>query len=353
MRRRAIARRRTGVLALIGLAACSAPALPASLARASQLERDGDVDGALVAYREAQRGCGVVAPRLRQREDCARALLGEAALLADRGRTAEAITAYAAIPERAGDYPPASAEGLYRAGRLAYQADRVVEAAAWLWRAIASYPDEAFAADAVGFIVTETRGDDPRALWIRLSAAFPPLQDTDVADNLIWALADLAEHELRDPAAAILLYDRIPVDHPRSGLRDDARMRAALLSRARGDTAGAITRLRALLATREVARGPGSYFSIWLDDAQLLLAVVLRDEVGDHRAAAAAFAQLPADYPRSILVDDALAAWAELALADGDVATACRVAARLLAHDAESRFAARAAELGHRPDCPP
>jgi hypothetical protein len=171
------------------------------------------------------------------------------------------------------------------------------------------------------------------------------LPDREVTDNVLWWLADLAEHELSDPAAALLLYDRLPVDHPRSGFRDDARWRGALLARARGDVAGAVERLRGLLATREVARGPGSYFSIRLDDAQLLLAEVLRDDLGDRAAAAAEYARLPAHYPRSILVDDALAAWAELALAGGDAATACKVARRLLAHDAESRFAPRATEI--------
>lgn len=336
--------------ALCGLAACSAPALPAALARAYQLEKDGDVDGALAAYREAQRGCDVVGPSLRQREDCARALTGEAALLADAGRTDDAIVAYAAIPERSHDYAPAAAEGLFRAGRLAYAADRVPEAARWLWRVIESYPDEAFAGDAVAFIVEETRADDPRALWTRLSAAFEPLQHTDVADNVIWALAELAAHELADPVTAIELYDRIPVDHPTSGLRDDARWRAANLARERGDAAGAVTRLRGLLATREVAFGAGSYFSIWLDDAQLLLGRILRDDLGDPAAAAAAFARLPEDYPRSILVDDALDELAALAEAGGDTARACRAAARLLRADAESRFApvarARQARLG-------
>ncbi|HVV82565.1 MAG TPA: tetratricopeptide repeat protein, partial [Kofleriaceae bacterium] len=221
-----------------------------------------------------------------------------------------------------------------------------------LWGLVVELPDEPRAADAVEYLVARVRGDQPAALWQRLTALATALPDSAVTDNLLWWLADLAEHELHDPAAALVLYDRLPVDHPRSGLRDDARWRAANLARARGDARGAVDRLRALLATREVAFGPGSYFSIWLDDAQLLLGTILRDDLGDHRAAAAAFAQLPRDYPASILVDDALAALADLALADGDVAAACRAAARLLAHDPDSRFAPHARELVRRPDCP-
>ena len=329
-------------LALV-LAACSAPALPTELRQAYEHERAGDVEAALAAYRKAQGRCTGAISRL-DREDCARALIGEAELLEREGRTAEAITAYAAIPEKSGGAPPPSAQGLFRAGRLAYDADRVPEAAGWLWRVVVEYPDEAFAADAIGYIVARTRSVDARATWARLSELYPGLDHTAVADNLLWQLADLAEHELGDAAAARELYDRIPRDHPDSGLRDDARWHAARLSRAGGDARGAAERLRALLATREVALGAGSYFSIWLDDAQLELGRVLRDDLRDLGGAAAAFARLPRDYPASILIDDALDELAATELARGDVAAACKAADRLLAKDPDSRFADRARE---------
>ena len=34
------------------------------------------------------------------------------------------------------------------------------------------------------------------------------------------------------------------------------------------------------MATREVSLMVGSYFSVWLDDAQLLLGRILRDDLG-------------------------------------------------------------------------
>ncbi len=334
---------RYAALAGLALAACSAPALPTDLRQAYERERAGDVEGALISYRKAQGRCVGAISRL-DREDCDRALLGEAELLEREGRAAEAITAYAAIPERSGGSPPASAQGLFRAGRLAYDADRVPEAAGFLWRVVDEFPDEAFAADAIGYVVARTRAVDTRALWARLSELYPRLDHTAVADNLLWHLADLAEHELGDRAAARELYDRIPRDHPDSGLRDDARWHAARLSRAGGDARGAVERLRALLATREVALGAGSYFSIWLDDAQLELGRVLRDDLRDLGGAAAAFNRLPKDYPASILIDDALDELAATELARGDAAAACKAADRLLAKDPESRFAERARE---------
>ena len=337
----------------LAVAACSAPALPSELARAYDREQAGDVDGALAAYRAAAVAtCDVAAPSRKEREDCGRALVGEAELLERDGRTEPAIAAYAAIAERTGGDPPPSALGLFRAGRLAYDQDHAEQAAGYLWRVVVEYPDEAFAADAIEFIVARTRGHDAKALWARLSGLYPQVADTQVADNLMWWLADVSEHELADATTARALYDRLPTEHPTSGLRDDARWRAAALSRSHGDFEGAVRRLRGLLATREVAIGAGSYFSVWLDDAQLTLGRVLRDDLHRLDDAAAAFARLPEDYPRSILVDDALDELATTLEAKGDPAGVCRAAARLLAHDAESKFAPRARERRAQHACP-
>jgi tetratricopeptide (TPR) repeat protein len=335
----------TSVALVVAAVACSAPALPADLGLGYERDAAGDTEGALAAFRRAQKPCDEPTPSRVEREDCARALIGEAETLEHAERYDEAIKAYAAIPDRTGGSPPPSSQALWRAGRLSYEADRVPEAAAFLWRLVTEYPDEAFAGDAVGFIVTRTRTVDAKTLWARLSELYPSLDHTAVADNILWALADLAEHEMADPMAARELYDRIPRDHPDSGLRDDARWNAARISRANGDPKGAVERLRALVATREVSIGAGSYFSVWLDDAQLELGRVLRDDLHDLPAASAAFEKLPKDYPRSILIDDALDELATTELARGNPAGACRAAARLLKKDPESRFAERAKEL--------
>ena len=98
-----------------------------------------------------------------------------------------------------------------------------------------------------------------------------------------------------------------------------------------------------MLATREVALGPGSYFSIWLDDAQLSLGQILRDDLDDAAGAIAAFRQLPADYPASILRDDALYELAVTLAADADDAPgACRAIADLRALEPDSKYIARA-----------
>ena len=342
--------RRALVLGVV--AACSAPPVPAELARAYERERAGDRDGALAAYDAAATRCERTLTHHRTDADCGRALLGKGNLLAELGRTDEAIAVYVSIGERSHDDPPPSAEGLLRAGRLAYDAGRAAEAAGYLWAVVEQYPDEAFAGDALAYLVRRARTDAPRELWERLRTSYDALASTDVADNVLWELAGLATEELHDPDAAIALYDRIPIDHPTSGFRDDARWRGAQLARDRGDSAGAVRRLRGLLATREVAFGAGSYFSVWLDDAQLLVARIERDDLHDLDAAAAAFAALPRDYPASILVDDA---WAELGALEetrGRAEAACRAAARLLRADEASRHADEAKARQARLGCP-
>jgi hypothetical protein len=213
---------------------------------------------------------------------------------------------------------------------------------------VTDYPDEPIAGDALRMVVHDGRRRDARALSDELARLLTPLAETQVADNLLWSLADLAEHELDNAPAARAYYDRIPIDTPGSGMRDDARWHAARISRALHDPRGAALRLRALLATREVALGAGSYFSIWLDDAQLELGKILRDDLGDLAGAAAAFRRLPEDYPASILRDDALYELAVTLERMHDHAAACAALAELARRFADSKYLARGGELGCR-----
>jgi tetratricopeptide (TPR) repeat protein len=334
------------VAALAMFGACSAPATLPELVVAEHRADRGDIDGAIAAYHDAQAHCGRLRPLRRARAACSDALLGEGEVLERAGRVPQAIEAYLAIPARAADDPQASSTAIYRAGNLQLHAGQTVPGWTLLWRVVTDWPDEPIAGDALRAILEDGRGRNARALADQMASLLTSLAETAVADNLVWSLADLTEHELANPAAARALYDRIPLDYPESGLRDDARWHGARISRALGDPKGAIERLRALLKTREVAIGAGSYFSIWLDDAQLAVGVILRDDLGDLPGAAAAFRQLPKDYPASILRDDALY---ELAVTlsrmkDGAAGT-CAAVAALIKLDADSKYVARAREL--------
>ncbi|MGE0404375.1 MAG: tetratricopeptide repeat protein [Kofleriaceae bacterium] len=316
------------------------------LTTAHQREDAGDIDGAIAAYRAAQQKCGSLKPQRRARAACAEALLGEAEALEHAQRTDEAIATYLAIPSKAPDDTATASIATLRAGEMLLRAGRTIDAWTALWKCVTDWPDEASAGDALRAIVEDGRRRDARALADQIGTLLTSLAETQVADNLLWALADLTEHELGNAEAARAFYDRIPVDYPKSGMRDDARWHGARISRAIGDPQGAVTRLRGLLATREVAFGAGSYFSIWLDDAQLELGKVLRDDLGDFKGASAAFERLPKDYPASILKDDAL--W-ELAVTHAkarDVGKACETVRKLATQSPDSKYLARKGELG-------
>lgn len=328
------------------IAACSAPATLAELSTAERRADAGDTDGAIASYRAAQVTCAELRPARRARAACADALLGEAEVLDHAGRTREAITTYLAIPARAPDDPATAATAVHRAGELLLHAGDVTPAWTELWRVITEWPDEPPAGDALRTLIEDGRRRDARALADQLSKVLTPLAESQVADNLVWSLADLTEHELENLPAARGFYDRIPVDFPTSGLRDDARWHAARLSRVLGDHAGAAQRLRALLATREVAIGAGSYFSVWLDNAQLELGRVLRDGLADLPGAIAAFERLPRDYPASILEDDALFELAVTHARAGHAALACAALSRLAKKSPDSKYIARGKELG-------
>lgn len=324
---------------------CSAPATLSELKTADARADAGDIDGAVAAYRIAQGKCGSLKPQRRARAACSEALLGEGEVLERGRRTRAAIDVYLAIPPRVADDPTTASTAIYRAGELLLREGKIVEAWTALWKTVTDWPDEPVASDALRTLLEDGRKRDPRALAEQLGKLLTPLAETQIGDNLVWSLADLTEHELANPAGARALYDRIPSDYATSGLRDDSRWHAARISRAIGDPKGAAERLRALLETREVAFGAGSYFSIWLDDAQLELGKILRDDLGDLAGAAAAFRQLPKDYPASVLIDDAQYELAVTLAKSHDAAGVCVTLGALRKTNADSKYLARSQPL--------
>jgi tetratricopeptide (TPR) repeat protein len=334
------------------LVGCSASATLPDLAAAERRADQGDIEGALTDYRSAQVSCKRLRPERRAKQACSEALLGEAQTLERAGRTNDAIIAYQQIPAKAPDDPMTAATATYRAGELYFDAKSDVEAWTLMWRVVTDYPDEGVAADALKRIVDDGRHRNAQQLADEIAKILTPLAGTEVADNLLWSLAEINEGELGRPDAARDYYDRIPAGYPKSGLRDDARWHAARLSKQLGDYKGAVERLRALLATREVAFGAGSYFSVWLDDAQLELGRILRDNLNDLAGAAGAFEKLPKDYPASILKDDALYELAVTRQKMGDTAAACRAIAKLKKDDPDSKYVDDASAIGAELKCP-
>ena len=327
------------LLAAALIAGCAAPRPLPDLAEAERLRRAGDHEAALIAYRRAQESCRREHDALRRRAACAEAHNGHAELLVDLGRIEQAIEAFdRAAHVLAAESPAAAARAVLRSGQL--RLDRGDDVAAYqrLWHVVTTWPDEAFAADALKVLLRDGRARDPDQLYQVMAELDARIGSSEIGDNLLWAMADLAEHEREEPGLARSHLDRLIATHPKSGLVDDSRWHGARLSRALGDPAGAALRLRALLATREVAWGAGSYFSVWLDDAQLELGRILRDELRDPAGALAAFEQLPRDYPASVHIDDALWERAVTLERIGQGQKACAALAELHKKHPDSRW---------------
>lgn len=339
---------------LVAAAGCSAPALQADLAAAEAHEKAGETELALARYVRAQTTCKQIRTDHLRLATCAQAHIHRAELLEDRRRLREAAEAYEATPAALDDDPVPSAKALYRAGRLRLELGEDAAGYELLWRAVTNYPDVAYAVDALRLVVTDGRRRNPAQLYDVLHGLIEPLAGNDVSDNILYYLATLAEEEFSRPGVARGHLDTIIASYREGGMFDEACWHAARLSRGLGDGKGAARRLRALLATREVAIGAGSYFSVWLDDAQLELGIVLRDDLGDNRAAVAAFRQLPEDYPASVLHDDASFEIAVTLARAGNRTGACRELARLARTWPDSKYQLeRAPTLGRELACAP
>lgn len=295
---------RLTLLALV-LGACSAPAQIRDLQEAENYESVGNSREALASYRAAQKSCNKVSSTRRRRSACAAAHLQYAELLVSEQRLEEAAEAYhraeAVLRTR-----PDAAQACYNAALVYLQLGQNEAAYRYLWRTVTHYPDQAFAADAMKHILRDGRERAPKDLAAELAKLRDSLGTTRIGDNLLVALAELEEDEFDSPTNALRYYDELVKRHRSSGFYDDALWHGARVSLLLGDAKGAARRLKKLLATREVAFGAGSYFSVWLDNAQLKLGVILRDQLQDPKAALRAFGQLPSDYPTSLLRDDAL-----------------------------------------------
>jgi len=297
--------RRVAALAF-ALTACSAPAQIRDLRAAESYEAAGQHKHALQAYRAAQQSCREVSSKRKRRQACAAAHLQHAELLAAIGRTREAVTAYHKTETVLSDNPEASARASFASALLYEQLGDDEAHYKYLWRTITHYPNQEFAADACKRLLFGGRKRAPKQLRTAFYGLVGPLANTKIADNLLEALAELEEVEFQSPKTALHYYDLLIETHPTSGFYDDALWHGARLSRSLDDAAGAVRRLRQLLKTRVVALGAGSYFSVWLDNAQLELGIVLRDDLRDYDGAIKAFTTLPSHYPASILKDDAL-----------------------------------------------
>jgi hypothetical protein len=337
---------------------CSGAPLPSDFKTAQEREAARDDAGALAAYRSIREECERTGRR-RRLDDCATAAVREAEMLERLERWPEAYGAWLAVPRLSVPQEGTTgrqlserkvARALGRAAALAHHRLHDDRAALELaWRVVEQFPDEVPADDALELAIQIERAHDPSRLQERLTQLWERDRTLDLGDNLLYARAKLAD--------SVQLYDQLAELYPHSGLRDDSLWRAAEILRQQGDFRGALRRLQKILDTHKDALITGSYNSLLLDDAQLLVGRIWLDDLHQPEPAAMAFANLADDFKDSVLRDDALYELARAKLArhapssDADKSDACAALRRLFREYPNGNMVRRARELATTIGC--
>lgn len=229
------------------------------------------------------------------------------------------------------------------------------EAEAELSALVRRHPESSAAGAAARALAATPRPGEPPAARARaLVALAGQIPGTAADERLRYEAGRLLEESAALAAAREAFEDvarRFP--YPRGLLWDDALFRAAEAARALGDARGALHLIARLLAARESALAQGSYERTTFARAALRRAEILRDLMGDARAARQAFREVWARYPTSRARDDAAWEAARLGVSLGDVVGACEDLGRLLRERPDSRFAGCVAVLCPTRQAPP
>jgi tetratricopeptide (TPR) repeat protein len=335
------------------LVACSGAPLPSDFKRAEEREAARDDAGALGAYHAIREECERTGKR-RPLDDCATAAVREAEVLERLERWPEAYRAWLAVPALSAPQSGTTgkelaerkqARALGRAAEVAHFHLHDDDAAlALAWRVVAQFPDEVPADDALKLAIDLERRKNPAGLQRKLTELWEQHKKLDIGDNLLFARAQLAE--------SVELYDELATMYPHSGLRDDSLWRAAEILRKDGDFRGALLRLQKILDTHKDALITGSYNSLLLDDAQLLVGRIWLDDLHQPQQAAMAFQNLADDFKDSVLRDDALYDLARAKQALHDDKAACSALSRLFKEYPNGNMVRRARELASTIGCP-
>lgn len=345
------------LLACATLAGCGPGAVPRELTEAERAGDQGRWDDALRLYSGLVDKRCQGAPRdvsdWTLRKICGPAALGRATALARLLRINDAVAAFLVVPELVGNRGRAASRALERAADLLMHAGQNQRAHELHYKVILGYPDSAAADDALRVLVREGRRHDQAHLLEILLELEPQVPGTTVGDNLLFEAALLTQ-DRGDLEGALKLYDRLPLEYPKSGLRDDSWRTAARILRGLGRPQEAIDHLEAFLSTRATARMIGSYNSPYMPDAAIEAGRIALEDMKAPAKALRYFRQAYDDYPNSTRRDDA-AVWVATALAaQGEPQAACATLARHARRYPERVTSSdRAAALSSQLGCPP
>ncbi|MEM9066856.1 MAG: tetratricopeptide repeat protein [Myxococcota bacterium] len=285
------------------------------LAQGEREMRHGRFDAAATAFSQA-------ASEAERRVDRDEARYRQSRALREGERFHEAI---AILDEIAATRPPSrrTARAIFDAALLHERLGDESEAIAGFERVVRQHSDEGPAARALRLWLSKLPPGSARRLTEVLHR---DLRDTDLADDLLAARAELALEE-GDRQGARGALEQLVADHPYpQGHRwDDAIERLAQMDLEDGAPEQAVRRLSAMLERAEQTTIVGSYTLPAFPRAQLEIARIYRDHLADPEAAEDAFEELSRRFPDSTLRDDATVELGEMLLGSGRIRRGCEM----------------------------
>lgn len=177
------------------------------------------------------------------------------------------------------------------------------------------------------------------------------IKPSTLGEPMMSAEAELLLQMGRKEEARVMLerqVERYP--YPQGKRWDDALWQLADLALENENPKGAIEYLKKMISVHESSIIIGSYTRPMMSKAALRIARIYRDNLRDNDAAMDAYKEARSEFPRSIVVDDALAEEAELRIAEGDRDHGCDLLRELMeAHEVGS--ARRKAERRVASEC--
>lgn len=186
------------------------------------------------------------------------------------------------------------------------------------------YPDVGLAITAMRRRARHEDETGPAAALAYLEGLLPSAKGHDLEEFVLYERAERIARMGRDEEALAAFLDlatRFPYPGPHF---DDALFRASELDEKLGRYPEAIRELRRMLAEREPSEKPGTYERPRFAEGALRIAELLRDRVGDKRAARAEFLAFARSFENARTVDDALWQAAKLSESDDDRCAALR-----------------------------
>ncbi len=216
------------------------------------------------------------------------------------------------------------------------------------------YPASGVAAAALGRLVRrrEDQGNTAAAISY-LESLRSPFRGTELSERVEYAYAEELDKAHRTTAARdqyLRVADRFP--YPFGALWDDALWKASLAEEKLGNVPRAIVHLERMLKEKEPSSLGGSYQRPRYAAARFRIAELYRDKIRDPARAAREFRRVWDENPTSLLRDDALWQEARVEHEMGDQSRACSTLKKLIADEADSRFAPCAPRLCPGLDAP-